>query len=378
MQPPRQTSRRDFLQGKSAAEQLLDLTGGADPLPNPLGTGSAASHSAAASGSLGSTATGPYLSHLGRGAMACQFELYFNGGQYSNATQAGLEALDRIEQLEDQLSVYRDQSEISHVNRVAAFAPVVVEAGLFGLLSQSLKIHQETCGAFDITASPLSRAWGFFRRAGKFPSEEDLEKARSLVGSRFVALDPECRSVKFERQGIELSLNSIGKGYALDRAADLLHCQGVNDFMFHGGQSSVLAAGTHAATPELGWTIGLQHPLRPELRLAEFFLRNEALATSGTGRQHFHYRGRRYGHILDPRTGVPAEGVYSSTVIARSAAEADALATAFYVLGPDLAQKYCESHAGVGMLIVTPGEKQGSVALHTYGMREDSWRRCEE
>jgi FAD:protein FMN transferase len=315
---------------------------------------------------------------LGRPAMACQFELYFNGGQYENATQAGMEALDRIEQLEDQLSVYRDQSEISHINRVAAFVPVVVEQGLCELLAQSFRIHQETGGAFDITASPLSRAWEFFRRAGKLPGDEELARARAVVGSQFVVLDQECRSVKFEKQGLELSLNSIGKGYALDRAADLLRCQGVNDFMFHGGQSSVLAAGAHAATPELGWTIGLQHPLRPEMRLAEFFLRDEALATSGTGRQHFHYQGRRYGHILDPRTGQPAEGVYSSTVIARTAAEADALSTAFYVLGPNLAQQYCQTHPEIGMLLVTPGEKQGTIAVHHYGLREDSWRVCEE
>lgn len=310
--------------------------------------------------------------------MACQFELFFNGGQYDNAVQAGMEALDRLEQLEDQLSVYRDHSEISHVNRVAQFAPVVVEAGLFRLLEQSLKIHAETNGAYDITASPLSRAWGFFRRAGKLPSDEELEQARNMVGSQFVALNPECRSVKFEKAGIELSLNSIGKGYALDQAADLLHREGVADFMFHGGQSSVLAAGDHTATPEKGWTIGLQHPLRPELRLAEFFLRNEALSTSGTGRQHFHFQGRRYGHILDPRTGMPADGVYSSTVIARTAAEADALSTAFYVLGPDLAREYCQNHAEVGMLIVTPGEKQGTIGVHTCGLREDSWRLCEE
>ena len=373
MQPPRQTSRRDFLQGKSAAEQLQDLTQGRDGLADP--TAGAASQQA---NLAGSAAAGPYLAQLGRAAMACQFELYFNGGQYSNSMQAGLEALDRIEQLEEQLSVYRDQSEISHINRVAAFAPVVVEAGLFELLAQAMKINQETGGAFDVTASPLSRAWGFFRRAGQVPTAEELEKARSLVGSQFVALDPECRSVKFDKPGIELSLNSIGKGYALDRAADLLHCQDVSDFMFHGGQSSVLAAGAHAATPELGWTIGLQHPLRPELRLAEFFLRDEALATSGTGRQHFHHLGRRYGHILDPRSGLPAEGVYSSTVIARTAAEADALSTAFYVLGPHFAQPYCQSHAGVGMLIVTPGEKQGTIAVHAFGLREDSWRRCEE
>jgi len=310
--------------------------------------------------------------------MACQFELFFNGGQYPNSTPAGLDALNRIEELEDQLSVYREHSEISHVNRVAAFAPVVVEAGLFDLFTLALQIHADTQGAFDITASPLSKAWGFFRRAGRVPTEAELQAAKELVGSQFIALDPERRTVQYLKPGLEVSLNSIGKGYALDRAADVLVCQCVNDFMFHGGQSSVLARGAHAATPALGWTIGLRHPLRPEARLAEFYLQDEALATSGTGRQHFLYQGRRYGHILDPRTGVPADGVYSSTVIAPTAALADALATAFYVLGPLVAQEYCQSQPGVGMLIVAPGEKQGSLALHAFGLRKDSWRLCEE
>ena len=312
MKTPRESSRRDFLQGKAAADALVDLTsGGHEGNAANVAPGAGADSPSLAppvTNSASGVSAGCFLSQLGRAAMACQFEFYFNGGQYPRSTAAGIEALDLIEQLEEQLSVYREQSEVSRLNRMAAFASVAVEPGLFALLVRAGELSAATDGAFDITSSPLSKVWGFHRRAGRIPGEEESSQALELVGWKQILLDPAARSVRFDKPGVELSLNSIGKGYALDRAADLLQCQGVCDFMLHGGQSSVLAAGAHAATPDRGWTIGLRHPLRPEARLAEFYLRNEALATSGTGRQHFYHQGQRFGHILDPRSGQPAEG----------------------------------------------------------------------
>jgi thiamine biosynthesis lipoprotein len=180
--------------------------------------------------------------------------------------------------------------------------------------------------------------------------------------------------VRFLAPGVEINLGGIGKGYALDRCADLLRAAGIEDFLIHGGQSSVLAVGSHPATPGQGWNIGLRHPLRPDRRLAEFFLRDQALGTSGSGTQFFHHRGKRYGHLLDPRTGRPADGVLSATVLAPDAAEADALATAFYVLGPEAAATYGASHDGIATLLATPGPKQGSVELHAHGLAEDAWQ----
>jgi len=355
------SSRRDFLTGKAAVDRVLDWADG--PAADGL---SAQSTEAAATSPEASL----YLIHVSRRAMACEFQLYFNAGQYPDATESALEALDLVDRLEAQLTVYREQSEVIDINRSAAAEPVPVEPGLFALLQTALDLHQKTEGAFDITSGPLSRAWGFFRRAGKMPTEDQLADALASVGSQFIRLDEAERSIQFLRPEIEINLNSIGKGYALDRAADVLETKGIEDFLFHGGQSSVLARGTQAGL-EGGWTVGLRHPLRPNLRLAEFRLRDRALATSGTGRQFFHFRGRRYGHILDPRTGQPARDVYSSTVLARSAAIADALATAFYVMGPDASLAYCRQHGDVGMLMTCPGAKQGSLRLVSCGLEED-------
>jgi thiamine biosynthesis lipoprotein len=201
-----------------------------------------------------------------------------------------------------------------------------------------------------------------------------LQAALNRVGIRHLVLDGTRGTIRFLREGIELNLGAIGKGYALDREAAELCAAGVNDFLLHGGQSSVLARGSHAGTGA-GWIVGLGDPLRPDRRLAEIRLRDRALATSGASHQFFRSQGKRYGHILDPRTGWPAEGVFSSTVLAPSAAEADALSTAFYTLGVERAYEYCREHPQIGMVLLHPGRGASSVEVATAGLDERDFRR---
>jgi thiamine biosynthesis lipoprotein len=205
------------------------------------------------------------------------------------------------------------------------------------------------------------------------PDDDEIRRALALVGFQHVALDPDTKSISFLRQGIELNLNAIGKGYALDRAAELLMDNGVDNFLFHGGRSSVLANGCPPGSTCGGWCIGLRHPLRPAGRLAEFYLHDCSLATSGSGTQFFRHRGRRYGHILDPRTGLPAEGILSATVLAPTAAEADALSTAFYVMAPTQVAEFCQRRSDIAALLVCPAEREGAVALHGFGLNENNW-----
>jgi thiamine biosynthesis lipoprotein len=315
--------------------------------------------------------------------MACEFQAVFNAGQYDQATAAAMEALDLVEALEDQLSYFRPASQISRLNLVGGDLAVEVEPRLFDLLNLALTIHDETEGAFDITSTPLWETWGFARRQGRLPVENDVIEALDRVGSRYLKLDAERRTVQFAKPGIRLNLGSIGKGYALDRAAEVLARWGVGDFLFHGGQSSVLARGSRAGpvpaeASSRGWIVGVRHPLHPERRLAEIRLCDRALGTSGSAMQFFRHRGRRYAHILDPRTGRPAEGVLSVTVVASSAALADALSTAFFVLGPDSAQKYCESRPGIAALFVCPTRRSGHPEIHAFGFVADQLRLLDE
>jgi thiamine biosynthesis lipoprotein len=114
--------------------------------------------------------------------------------------------------------------------------------------------------------------------------------------------------------------------------------------------------------------------LRPKVRLAEFYLRDQALSTSGSGTQFFHHEGRRFGHILDPRTGWPVEGIHSVTVIAPTAAEADALSTAFYVMGPDKVAQYCARRTEIAALFVLPTRRKTDVQLVGCNLHESAWR----
>ncbi|MEX0938130.1 MAG: FAD:protein FMN transferase [Pirellulales bacterium] len=358
----RETShRREFLQGKSAVRALRDVAQGAE---EELGGASLVEPGSRES----------YLVQVTRDAMACQFAVILNVGQYPEGTEAALAALDLVDQLEDQLSVYRPHSELSRLNDRAAAEPVVVEPRMFALLELAAEIWRETGGAFDMTTGPLSRAWGFFKRQGRLPQPEELEEALVHVGTEQVTLDVAECSVAFAEVGVEVNVNGIGKGYALDRAGEVLRESGVVDFLLHGGQSSVLAGGARGSRHGRGWTVGLRHPLRPERRLAEFYLRDRALGTSGSATQFFHFGGKRYGHVIDPRSGMPVEGVYSATVTAPTAAQADALATAFYVLGPAEARRYCDSHDGIACALVTGGPRQGSIEIHTAGLAQGDWR----
>jgi len=385
MNQPRRATRREFFRGRATGEAKPDNVDGAAEEQLDHGGGSRDDASGGEQAASGDEATASsldadsYLVSVCRRAMACEFAVYLNptapsDAMRSRATRAALDALDLVDCLEDQLTVYRDTSELIEVNRRAAFAPVAVESGLFALLQLAQRVFATTDGAFDVTSGPLSQIWGFSRRAGRMPSKAEIDAALSRVGCQFVALDEDHQTVSFCKAGVELNVNGIGKGYALDRAGDVLTESGVADFLIHGGQSSVLARGSDA-TNGRGWTVGLRHPLRPRQRLAEFYLSDRALATSGSGTQFFHFQGRRFGHVLDPRSGRPAEGVLSATVLAPTAAEADALSTAFYVLGPSRAGEICGERPDLAMVLVVPGERSGTIEMHTAGLKDGDWQR---
>ena len=358
------SSRRDFLQGKAAAAALGEW---ADSLSHAAAAGDWRPEGLPDDAEVS-------LVRLERRAMACQFEFVFNAGQHPASTAAGLAALDLVDRLEDQLSVYRPHSEISQINARAFDDPVPVEPRLFALLETALELSRQTRGAFDITAGPLSAAWGFSRRAGAMPSEAEIASALQRVGSRYLSLDPAEGTIRFERPALQINLGAIGKGYALDRAAELLAAEGVADFLLHGGHSSVLARGAHGGLPrDAGWMIGVRDPLRPERRLGRLLARDQALATSGSGTQFFVHQGRRFGHILDPRSGWPAQGVLSSTVVAPTAAEADALSTAFYVLGPEAAAEICAMRNAVGCVLACPAARAGELQIHVHGLALGQW-----
>jgi FAD:protein FMN transferase len=362
METPYESNRRDFLTGRAAiraVEGLADRAAAEAPEP-PL---KAARQSPSC------------LLQISRRAMGTDFQVYLHARQQEQGPEAAMKALDLVEQLEDQMTVYREHSEVMDINRRAARQAVRVETGLFDLLALAVELYHESGGAYDITSGPLSKVWGFYRREGAVPDEDVLRQALARVGSQWIELDREQETIRFQHPALEINLNSIGKGYALDRCGQLLYELGLENFLIHGGQSSVLARGSPPADAESqpGWTIALRHPWKANQRLGQLRLVDRAVGTSGTGSQFFYHQGRRYGHVLDPRTGQPTEGVLSATVIAPTAALADALSTAFFVMGLEQATDYCNRHPEVSAILVCPGQRHGSLTVHPIAIEDDVW-----
>jgi thiamine biosynthesis lipoprotein len=309
-----------------------------------------------------------------RPAMGSFFEIRLPA-KLPGAIELANRALDVVDALETQLTIYRDDSEVSRLNATAHVAPVRVEAGLFQLLEQAVKLGQATQGAYDVTAGALSAAWGFVRGPKRVPDPETLADARERTGFGHLHLNADERSVTFDRPGIMLNLGSIGKGYAIDRAVDYIRAQAwLPTALVHGGQSSLYACGSPPGEFGGRWQVALRNPFDPTRPLGTIRLRNRALGTSGASFQKFESGGRSYGHIIDPRTGEPPEsGPASLTVLAPTAAEADALSTAFYLLGNDGAAAYVREHPDVGCIIVGDSVTEGVPRIHLFGVDEDEF-----
>jgi FAD:protein FMN transferase len=345
------SNRRQFLTGEAALRSLQQLgTTPSFPEANPTWSG----------------AQQAYHLVYSRRAMACDFQVTFPFQDSAPMSETAVAALDLVETLEAQLTIYRDTSEISRLNRTAATGPQFVEARLFQLLQQADQLWHATNGAYDIATGQLSRLWGFAQRAGKMPDATAIPIAIQNSGWQHVQLDREQQTIAFDQPGVELNLASIGKGYALDRCAELFVEQSLTNFALHGGNSSLLARGQPA--DDSAWWIGVRDPLRPERRLCEVALRDRAIGTSGAAVQFFIHQGQRYGHILDPRTGWPAKGMLSVTVLAPTAAEADALSTALYVLGPTAAADYLQQRPDVAALLFVPSDKTGQWQVQLHGI----------
>ncbi len=285
---------------------------------------------------------------LARHAMATRFEIVLHGDNLAALRSAGEEALDEVDRLENQLSLYRPGSEIAQVNARAAREPVRVTPEVFKLLEQAQQLHQATGGAFDVTIAPLVRCWGFMAAKGKIPASEELAAARACVGMSHVQLDDRFFTVRFTREGVMLDLGAIGKGYAVGQAAELLRAAGVTRALIHGGTSTVFAIGRPLEAE--AWKVAIerppgseQEPESPATSADEedhawpqpVSLCDEALSVSAVWGRQFVADGKTLGHVLDPRTGYPVDRARLAAVVLPSATEADALSTALLVLGKE-------------------------------------------
>jgi thiamine biosynthesis lipoprotein len=243
------------------------------------------------------------------------------------------EAWSRVDSL---MSNWTTTSEVARINEQADRDTVVVEPEVADVIETALRVGGESDGAFDITVEPLVRLWGFLGGEPRVPSTDEIEAVRPKVGLGHLWFDPVSRSLFFRTKGTRIDLGGIAKGYGVDAAAAALRADGVaNALVDLSGNIRVMGAPPHRET----WVVGIRDPRDRVPYFARLYLEDASLATSGNYEQFVSRDGKRYGHILDPRTGWPAEGLLSATVIAPSAMEADAWATALIVLGPDEAKR---------------------------------------
>lgn len=305
---------------------------------------------------------------LARNAMATRFEIVLHGRDAVRLRAAGEAALDEIDRLEAQLSLYRPSSEIATVNARAAHEPVRVSAETFRLLEAAMKFTAETDGAFDITIAPLVRAWGFMGGSGHPAAAAELAAARQVVGTHLVQLDEKKSTVRFAQPGVMLDLGAIGKGHAVGCAADLLRESGVASALVHGGTSTVYAIGK---PPGAGsWKLAVNYPENSGQnppQLASIELCDEALSMSAVWGRSFESGGRQFGHVIDPRTGEPSGNALLSVIVTRSATDSDALSTALLVGGRDGFARISQSRPGLRALLVAPG-REGKYAIQTRGI----------
>lgn len=244
--------------------------------------------------------------------------------------QAAVEAaLDAMQAVDDRLSNYRPDTELSRMNAAAFDAPFAASPALFAFLEDSARWHDVTGGAFDPTVGPLVRAWGFFGPAPARPTPAAVSAARAAVGFDKVRLDPATRAVRFLASGMEVDPGGIGKGVAADRAIEALAAAGITSALVSAGGSTVRALGHPPHRP--GWRVAVRNPANADRPLAIVTLTDASLSTSGVSEKFVQEGNRRLSHLFDPRTGEPVAGMCQVTVIAPRATASDALTKSAFI-----------------------------------------------
>lgn len=292
----------------------------------------------------------PAFHRFAHEAMTTTFEIIIAGEGGADdsaeyARQAAQAAFHEIDRLEKDLSRFIESSDISRINKLGAKEPVRVSIDTFECLQLAGRLHKETGGAFDVTIGALISCWRTPDGTSGRPTAKEIAEARKRTGMERMALDAEHFTVGLDTAGVSVDLGGIGKGFALDKAAENLRDwvdegSGFEAALLSGGQSSVLAMG--APPGERGWvvTVGGDQTVPEEVLLCD-----RALSGSGT-----RVRGR---HIIDPRTGRPAEGALRAWASCPSAAVSDALSTAFMILSPAEIERYCAEHKDTWAVLLT-------------------------
>jgi len=293
--------------------------------------------------------------------MGTVVEITLLGESEESAKQSALQASQEIKRIEYLMSPWIESSDVTRFNRSAGGEAVKVSPETVEVIKRAQEVSKLSGGGFDITVGPLVQLWRKAREKGTPPEMEEVKETLNLVNFRNLRTHYG-GGVSLRKKGMAIDLGGIAKGYAVDRAFELLKGLGYRNLVVNAGGD--LRVG--GSKPEGPWSIGIQHPRDPERIMARISASDTAVATSGDYEKFFIHRGKRYHHILNPKNGFPAEGCQNVTILYKDCMMADALATAVFVLGPGKGFSLCQRLEGVDCLII---DKESNVSL-SPGLRD--------
>lgn len=258
-------------------------------------------------------------------------------------------AVAEVKRIENLISDWIPTTQISQVNKNAGIAPVKVDKEVYDLVERSIKVSQLTSGAFDISYASMDKIWKFDGSMKAMPSPEAIKQSVARIGYQKIVLDPKSQTIYLKDKGMKLGLGGIGQGFIADKIKDLLQSKGCTSGIVN--VSGDINAWGYQTTGK-PWTVAIVNPMNKSKVFATFPLENSAVETSGSYEKFVVFDGKRYSHIIDPRTGVPAQGVVSVSVFAKQTEIADALATGIFVLGVDVGLDLINQLKGIGCIIV--------------------------
>jgi len=277
----------------------------------------------------------------------------------SAASAADAAAAHAAIQLVDSLmSNWTTTSEVARINRVADSVTTHVQPLVADVIARSLRVWRGSDHTFDITIEPLVRAWGFIGGPRRVPTDQEARAAWALVGAGDVAFDSAAGTIHFARRGMRIDLGGIAKGYAVDRAMDVLRARGVKAALVD-ASGNMMSLGTPPGSEH--WRIGLRDPRDRVPYFARLWLDGDAISKSANYEQFVTKDGKRYGHIMDPRTGQPASGLLAVTLVAPDATTSDAWDTPLYILGLEAAKAKLVARTDIAAVLIQPGEGRDTV-----------------
>ena len=242
-------------------------------------------------------------------------------------------AITEVKRIEYLISDWIPSTQISQVNKNAGSKPVKVDKEVFDLVGRSIKVSQITSGAFDISYASMDKIWKFDGSMKAMPTEEAIKKSVSKIGYKNIILDSKEQTIFLKNEGMKLGLGGIGQGYIADKVKELLFSKGCTSGIVNVSGDINAWGRQQDGNP---WTVGIVNPLNKNKVFATFPLEDSAVETSGNYEKYVIFNGIRYSHIIDPRTGYPAQGVVSVSVFAKQTEIADALATGIFVMGVEV------------------------------------------